>query len=109
MVEVAPFDAINSSGVRASDGSSACSAGRINVEASPTTLAKANTRTRSSANAAAADAARAPAPTSVSVKRKRFAELFDCQPEDVFGEKIQRLQEQDLLISDEHELRLNPK
>ena len=37
MVDVAPFDAISSSGVRASDGSRACSAGRVNVTASPTT------------------------------------------------------------------------
>ena len=43
IVEVAPFDAISSSGVRASEGSNACSAGRMSVTANPSTAANANT------------------------------------------------------------------
>ena len=35
IVDVAPFDAISSSGVRASEGSNACSAGRMSVTANP--------------------------------------------------------------------------
>ena len=41
IVELAPFDAISSSGVRASDGSSACNVGLIKVDETPTTAAKA--------------------------------------------------------------------
>jgi hypothetical protein len=70
-VDVAPFDAMSSSGVRASDGSSACNAGRMSVDAMPTTAPSANTRRRSPAKDAAADAASAPAPTIVIARRKR--------------------------------------
>ena len=46
IVDVAPFDAISSSGVCARDGSSACSAGLKSVATSPTTAASAKTTTR---------------------------------------------------------------
>ena len=39
IVEVDPFEAISSAGVRASDGRIACSAGRKSVDAIPTTAA----------------------------------------------------------------------
>lgn len=42
-----------------------------------------------------------------SVNREHFGNLFGCQPEDVFGEKIRGLQERGLLVSDERELRLS--
>ena len=48
-VEVAPLDAMSSSGVRASDGSSACNAGLISVDETPMTAANTNTRTGSPA------------------------------------------------------------
>lgn len=41
-----------------------------------------------------------------SVRRTLFNELFGCQPEEVFGEKIQQLIRENLLISTEHDLRL---
>ena len=71
IVDVAPFEAISSSGVRTRDGNSACSAGLMRVEDRPMTAAKANTSVLFSANAAAAEAARAIAPTSIITKRKR--------------------------------------
>jgi hypothetical protein len=40
-VDVAALAAMSSSGVRASDGSSACNAGRISVEEMPTSAANA--------------------------------------------------------------------
>ena len=40
-VDVAPLDAMSSSGVRASDGNSACNAGRMSVEETPTSAANA--------------------------------------------------------------------
>ena len=46
IVDVAPFEAISSSGVCASDGSSAWSAGLKSVATSPTTAASAKTTTR---------------------------------------------------------------
>ena len=70
-VEVAALAAMSSSGVLASDGSSACSAGLISVDEIPMTAANTNTRTCSAAKAAAADAASAPDPTSVIASRKR--------------------------------------
>ena len=43
IVDVAPLDAMSSSGVRASDGSNAWSAGRMSVTANPSKAANANT------------------------------------------------------------------
>ena len=43
IVDVAPLDAMSSSGVRASDGSNAWSAGRMSVTANPSNAANANT------------------------------------------------------------------
>jgi hypothetical protein len=70
-VEVAPLEAISSSGVRASEGSSACSAGRTSVEASPTTAANTKTRTTLPARKATVEAASAPQPTSAFASRNR--------------------------------------
>ena len=70
--EVALFDAINSAGFLASEGSSACSAGRTSVEATPTGAARPITRISlpPSANAAA-EPASAAAPTSAFATRNR--------------------------------------
>ena len=70
-VEVAPLEAISSSGVRASEGSSACSAGRTSVEASPTTAANTKTRTTLPARKATVEAASAPQPMSAFASRNR--------------------------------------
>jgi hypothetical protein len=71
IVDVAPFEAINSSGVRTRDGSSACRAGLIRVEDRPIRPAKTNTSVVFSAKAATADPARAIAPRSIITMRKR--------------------------------------
>ena len=55
IVEVAPFAAISSLAVRASDGSSAMRAGRNSVEQTPTADAAAKTMMRSSSSAPAAE------------------------------------------------------
>ena len=49
IVDVAPLDAMSSSGVRASDGSKAWSAGRMSVTANPSKAANANTSDSTSA------------------------------------------------------------
>jgi hypothetical protein len=71
IVEVAPFDAISSSGVRARDGNSATSAGLMSVVASPSSAAKAYTRSSASAKNAAAEPASAAEPTRLVASRKR--------------------------------------
>ncbi len=71
-VEVAPFEAISSAGVRARDGSNAWSAGRTSVEATPTGAARAMMRVSFPPIAkTAAEAASARAPTSDVMARKR--------------------------------------
>ena len=70
-VDVAPFEAISSSHVRASDGSNACRAGRKSVDATPTRAANAKTRTFAPANEAAAEPARAAASSRAIPSRKR--------------------------------------
>ena len=74
IVEVAPFAAINSRAVRASDGSSATSAGRNSVEHTPTTDPATKTTTRSSMRAPVAETPSPAAPTSASAKEALAAE-----------------------------------
>lgn len=45
----------------------------------------------------------------ISVKREDFKELFHCQPEDHFGEKIDELVEKGLLEVNENEVRLTKR
>ena len=71
IVEVAPFAAISSVAVRASDGRSATRAGRNSVEQTPTADPAANTMIRSSSTAPAAERASAAAPRSTTASRNR--------------------------------------
>ena len=71
IVEVAPFAAISSRAVRASDGSSAISAGRNSVEQTPTTDPATKTMLRSSISAPVAETASAAAPSSTRARRNR--------------------------------------
>ena len=71
IVEVAPFAAISSRAVRASDGSSATSAGRNSVEQTPTTDPATKTTARSSSRAPVAETTSAAAPSSTRPRRKR--------------------------------------
>ena len=71
-MDVAPFEPINSSGVRASEGSNACCAGRTSVAESPTTAARAKIAGAFSlTKKTTAEAASAAAPTSAIETRKR--------------------------------------
>ena len=71
-MEVAPFAAISSSGVRASEGNTACMAGRKSVEVIPITAASAKTSSAlPPAKNAAAEPASAAAPTSAVATRTR--------------------------------------
>ena len=71
IVEVAPFAAISSLAVLASDGSSAMRAGRKSVEETPTADPAAKTTMRSSMTAPAAETRRAAAPRSTTPDRNR--------------------------------------
>jgi hypothetical protein len=72
IVDVAPFEPISSCGVRANEGSNACSAGRTSVAVRPTTAESAKIAgTFSPAKKATADPASAAAPTSPMTARKR--------------------------------------
>ena len=71
IVEVAPFAAISSVAVRASDGSRATRAGRNNVEQTPTADPAAKTMMRSSIAAPAAETTSADAPRSTVPSRNR--------------------------------------
>jgi hypothetical protein len=71
IIEVAALDAMSSSGVRASEGSSACRVGLMSVHARPNTAAKTKTRTTASAKAAAAEAPSATEPRMSIATRNR--------------------------------------
>ena len=71
IVELAPLAAISSFAVRASEGSSAMSAGRNSVEQTPTADAAVKTTMRSSSRAPAAEMTRAAAPRSTMTSRNR--------------------------------------
>jgi hypothetical protein len=71
IVDVAAFAAISSSGVRASDGRSACSVGRTSVDEMPTSAAHPYTAEVECAKAATAEPARATAPRSTAPSNSR--------------------------------------